>query len=519
MKKRLIPLIVLLLIVAGLGYKAGQAQSRKDLQTMFRMFTRVLKTIEINYVEEEDPADLVEKGIEGMVNSLDPYSDFLTPDESEEWDIRTRGEFGGLGIQISQIDGWITVIAPIEGTPAYRAGIMAGDRIVEIEGKSSWGMKLRDAVKKLRGEPGTKVTIKVKREGVDEPIEFTITREIIHIKTVPFYTMLDGKVGYVSLSSFSSSARRELKSAIDSLLAEGAQKLILDLRGNPGGLLQEAIEVSNLFLPRGRIIVSTRGRIPQSRMEYRAMHDPEIDEDMPLVVLVNHGSASASEIVSGAIQDWDRGLIIGDTTFGKGSVQRIYEIEDSYKLKITTAKYYTPSGRCIHREEKEDTTGAVPPDSADTARTEQVYHTKKLGRPVYGGGGIIPDIVMEAEKLTGLTSKTLAKRIFFDYAVEYKAKHPQNPSEGRSIVNGAVLEDFKKYLKSRDIDFTDDQFAESRDQIKRLLEMEIQEKYFGTKGRYWAALKDDKVVQKALEVLTRAKKADDLFGFLNDKNG
>ncbi len=507
MRKRSILLVALIALAAGLGYQVGEAQSRKDLQTMFRMFTRVLRQIETCYVEEKDPAELVEKGIEGMVSSLDPYSDFLTPEESEEWDIRTTGEFGGLGIQISLIDGWITVIAPIEGTPAYRAGIMAGDKIVEIEGKSTWGWKLRDAVKKLRGRPGTKVTFKVKREGIDEPIEFTITREIIHIKAVPYAAILDDGIGYVSLSNFSKSASEELRNAIDSLLNEGAQKLILDLRSNPGGLLQQAIAVSNIFLPRGRLIVFTRGRIPEANMDYTAKGEPLVDEQFPLVVLVNNGSASASEIVSGAIQDWDRGLIIGDTTFGKGSVQRIFRLQDDYELKLTTAKYYTPSGRCIHREREKAEADSVPQDSTK----EKIYYTKKLHRPVRGGGGIIPDIVIEPEKLTSLVSKALAKRAFFDYAVEYKCKHPSPPPEGSTIVNDTVLQEFKEFLKSKEIEFTTNQFDESKSQIRRLLEMELQEKYFGTKGRYWASLREDRIVKKALELLRKVNTTDELM--------
>ena len=367
MKKRIAIITLVLFLGLSLGYKIGSGDNSANVVFMLKTLNQVLHYVQSYYVEEVNPPKLIEKGIEGMVQSLDPYSEFLTPDESQEWDVRTRGEFGGLGIQITKRSekDWITIIAPIEDTPADRAGIRAGDQIIKIEDESTWGMSLKEVVKKLRGKPGTKVTITIKRPGLDEPLEFTITRAIIHIKAVPYAALLKDDIGYVDLSTFNRSASEELKNAMDSLFNLGAKKMILDLRSNPGGLLQEAVRVANLFLPKGSVIVSTKGRTEDSRQEFDAPMDPPYGDKFPLVVLVDHGSASASEIVSGAIQDWDRGILIGDTTFGKGSVQRIYRLDKGYELKLTTAKYYTPSGRCIHRERgkesetKEDTLKAV----------------------------------------------------------------------------------------------------------------------------------------------------------------
>ena len=513
----------LIATVVGATVQMRAQEDRATKRDMLEIFTRTLIQIERNYVEEEDPVELIQSGIEGMVQSLDPFSDFLTPDESEEWKVRTQGKFGGLGIQIGIRDGWLTVIAPIEGTPAYRAGLRAGDRIIKIEGKSTRGIKLQDAVKVLRGKPGTQVTITIKRPGVEEPLDFTITRAIIEIKSVPYYTKLDGGVGYVRLTQFSSHASREVKAAIDSLLAQGCNRFILDLRSNPGGLLREAIRVSNLFLPKGKAIVFTRGRAWNSDTVFVAPMEPEVDPEIPVVVLVDPGSASASEIVSGALQDWDRALIIGDTTFGKGSVQRIYPLGKGYQLKLTVARYYTPSGRSIHRERKrakvsfqeliEENQDTLQADTTEN-EVRPVYYTKKLHRVVYGGGGIVPDIVVERKPPHSLVSKAFSKSAFFDFAVQYYNEHPDIQSIDEIQITDDLMAQFKDYLKEKGVEFTDEEFQEAKDDLRYYLSMDIAEKYFGTKGRYAMSLRTDPVVKKALEVLESAKSVEDLFAYM-----
>ena len=513
-------LIVAILISAFAIASVIQTETRVSKREILTIFTNALIYIENNYVDEKDPVKVIESGIRGMVESLDPFSNLLTPEESEEWKVRTEGKFGGLGIQIGIRNGWLTIIAPIEGTPAYRAGLRPGDQIIKIEGESTQGIKLQDAVKVLRGKPGTKVTITIKRPGVEDPIDFTITRDIIEIKTVPYFSKLNSEIGYVRLTQFSSQAYTEVKSAIDSLLKVGCDKFILDLRSNPGGLLQQAINVANIFLPKGSVVVYTRGRAWDTDTVFKARHEPEIDPNIPLVVLVDAGSASASEIVAGALQDWDRAVIIGDTTFGKGSVQRIFPLGKGYQLKLTVARYYTPSGRSIHKEhirpeekiskksaETEDTTSIIE-------KVQPVYHTKRLKRQVYGHGGIVPDIVVEPKQPHKLVMKAFAKSAFFDFAVKYYQTHKNIKSVADIVIDNDVMESFKEFMKSKNISFNESEFQEASEDLKNFLTQEIAEKYFGIKGRYMAALINDPALNKAMEVLTSANNADDLFAML-----
>ncbi len=481
---------------------------------MLEVFTRALVQIERKYVTEKDPVKLIESGIQGMVQDLDPFSALLTPEESQEWMVQTQGRFGGLGIQIGIRDGWLTIIAPIEGTPAYRAGLRAGDRIIKIEGKSTRGIKLQKAVKLLRGRPGTKVTITIQRPGLDEPFDVTITRAIIEIHAVPFYTLLDDHIGYVRLTTFSEMASREVKAALDSLLAQGARRFVLDLRSNPGGLLREALRVSSLFLPEGSIVVSTRGRIPEADTVLRAPFGPEVADTLPVVVLVNRGSASASEIVSGALQDWDRALIVGDTTFGKGSVQRIYPLGYGYELKLTTAYYYTPSGRCIHRPRKSlNDLDSLETDTLDQDTLETLtYHTLRLKRPVYGGGGITPDTVVVPPQPPKPVVEAVTKGALFDFAVRYSQKHPEIQRDEDLRITDADLEDLKTYLREeKHLDFTDEEFDEAREDFRYWLSLEIAEKYWGIQGRYRFALKRDPVLATAENLLRKARTTQDLF--------
>ena len=503
MRKALWAVLVGSLLGLGLGYHLGAAQGRKSLTLMLKLFQQVISYTRQYYVEEINPADLVQEGIEGMVHALDPYSDFLTPEENKQWKVRTEGEFGGIGIQIGMRDGWLTVIAPIEGTPAYRAGLRSGDRIIRIEGESTRGITLEDAVKKLRGKPGTQVTITIARPGVEEPFDVTITRAIIKIKAVPFYTLLDGDIGYIRMVSFNRHAAEEVKAALDSLFARGAKRIILDLKNNPGGLLSQAVAVANLFLPKGSLVVYTKGRIPEANKEFYAKEDPPHGTDFPMAVLINKGSASASEIVSGALQDWDRAILIGDTTFGKGSVQRIFRLytlegpegPEEYAVKLTTAKYYTPAGRSIHRESRRSKLVAFEPDTFP-------YQTRVLHRLVYGGGGIAPDVFVEEPDFHPLVSKGLAKNAFFSFAVQYVQDHPQPPASPHDIrLTKRDLEAFKAHMREKGVEFRDSEFEEARDDLAFFLKLDIAEKYWGMKGRYEVLIEHDPTVKRAMELL------------------
>ncbi|MEO5657292.1 MAG: S41 family peptidase [Nitrospiria bacterium] len=319
---------------------AQQAETYEDL----RPFTEVLNQVQRNYVEETKPKDVIYGAIRGLLNMLDPHSAFMPPDLYKEMQVDTKGEFGGLGIQIGLKDERLTVIAPIEGTPADRAGIKAGDKIVKIEGTSTKDVSLMDAVNKMRGPKGTKVNLTLEREGIKAPFDVTLMREIIKIQSVKSKVLDDG-IGYLRLTQFQEQSGKDLTKALESLRTQKIQSLILDLRNNPGGLLTAAVEVSELFLPKGKAVVSIRGR--QGKAEEYTADGAKPLLDLPMIVLVNEGSASASEIVAGAMQDWGRAVVVGTTTFGKGSVQTIIPLSDGSALRLTTAKYFTPKGRSI----------------------------------------------------------------------------------------------------------------------------------------------------------------------------
>jgi carboxyl-terminal processing protease len=438
----------------------------------------------------------------------------LKEGDYEDLMIQTEGEFGGLGIQISKRGDYITIISPIEGTPAYNAGLIQGDKIVEIEGISTKDMKLDKAVSMMRGKPGTDVTITISR-GLDKPTDFTITRAIIKIKSVPYAGILKDGVGYIGVNSFSKSTPEELKKALDSLIDAGAKKFILDLRNNPGGVLDGAVEVSSFFIDKGKEIVYTEGRTVHE--SYRS--DDGSYSKYPLVILVSPFSASASEIVAGAVQDWDRGFLIGSRTFGKGSVQRVYPLQARRAIKLTIARYHTPSGRCIDRELVKD--------------TSEVYHTRgPLHRKVKGGGGIIPDSIIKVEV------SPFYEKIYsygFDFVVGYLAKHPNEQMKKDStqvLENIEYIENFpeseildpetskefvrriKEYVKSgskRTVEFSEEEWNNSLDEVKKELKIRLAYNKKGVKGRYESSIPDDEQIQVALNILKKAKVPGDVF--------
>ena len=460
--------IVLIVVIAGLAFDVTRADSDNFYKDTQR-FDQVFLNIHQKYVESIDSKMLIDSAIDGMLRILDPHSNYFEKKQYEELLIQTEGKFGGLGIQISIRDKVLTVMTPIPGTPAERAGIQSGDQILKINGKSTEGITIDQAVGKLRGAPDTDVMITIRRRGESKDLDYKITRAIIQIKPVPFYGVFGNGVGYLVLKTFSQDAGAEVEKALRELLKHNIKGIVFDLRFNPGGLLPQAIEVAEKFLSRNSLVVYTRGRVQAQNAEYPARFDPILPPDIPLVVLVNGASASASEIVAGAIQDWDRGLILGDTTFGKGSVQTILPIDDVNHLKLTTAYYYTPSGRCINKPEnalrgskksggeegEEGEKDSVTPDStakaagSKAAKDTTVYKTKNQ-RTVYGGGVIIPDTIIEY-KMPGYVIRSLfIKDAFFSFAtVEYprlQAKHIK--IDDKFSVGDALLKDFYHYLDS-----------------------------------------------------------------------
>jgi carboxyl-terminal processing protease len=497
-------LVVLALCLGGLFGKLW-AQKTGGLLQSLQMFSRVVDLVMSNYVDKIDPDKMIRSGIRGMLGSLDPHTEFLDERDFKELKVMTEGQFGGVGIHIGIMDAQLTVIASIEGTPADQAGIRGGDRIAEIEGKSTEGFTTDDAIKVLRGEPGTKVKLSIARPGVKDLIPFQLTRAIINIKAVPYAALLDDGIGYVRLADFSKTATKELSRAIDSLFDAGATKLIFDLRSNGGGLLGEGRDVSDLFLPPGEVIVRTSGRIPDSRREYVA-ETPDAHGEFPLAVLVDRASASAAEIVAGALQDWERGLIVGDTTYGKGSVQTIHQLGPDIAVKITTALWYTPSGRCINRPY--DKESAVIQDT--TQKTATVYHTLgKLHRTVYGGGAIVPDVYVAYPKLSPLAART-TRDAFFDFAVEYTNSHPGLTAGFQA--DKTVLEQFSNYLKTtKKLEFTPTAFDSAESIFVREIEREVVAKLLGMRGDYQARMRRDEHVLKAIELLKPVRSSEELL--------
>ncbi len=339
---------LIVLVFFSLLLLVGVSPPPEDsLYSQFRLFAKVIAIIQQDYVEEVKVKDLIVGALKGMLSNLDPYSQFMTPREYKEMKIETEGKFGGVGMVITSREGVITVVSPIEDTPAFRAGIKPGDRIIEIDGESTKGWTTWKAAQKLRGKPGTEVTIKVWREGESELLTITLRREIIEIKSVKGPEKIKEGIFYIRITAFREGTTQELKEALSKAKKEGMKYLILDLRNNPGGLLDEAVKVADLFLPQEKLVVYTQGRRKEVEKNYYSANPPFLKLDNPIIVLVNRGSASASEIVSGALQAWKKGILVGEKTFGKGSVQSILPVNKEYHLRLTTAHYYTPGGKNI----------------------------------------------------------------------------------------------------------------------------------------------------------------------------
>ena len=500
------------------------------------IFSSVFREINMYYVDSVEPGKLMKKGIDEMLECLDPYTNFIPESDMEDYRYMTTGQYGGIGAMIRQKDDFIIISEPYEGFPAQKSGLMAGDLILEIDGKSVKGKRTDDISHILKGSPGTKVKLLIKREGSEKNLEKELTREEIKIKSVPWSGFVRNGIGYIRLNSFTENAGRDIGNALKQLKGDGTLNgVVLDLRGNPGGLLFEAVNVANVFISKGKSIVSTRGKVRESERNYKAINEA-IDTDVPLVVLVNRGSASASEIVSGSIQDLDRGVIIGQRTFGKGLVQTTRPLPYNAQIKITTAKYYIPSGRCIqaldysHRND-DGSVGKIP-DSLVTS------FTTSTGRIVYNGGGIQPDIVMPQEKFSNITSSLISKGIIFDFASEYVRKHPTLTSTEVELTE-ADFRDFQDFLSRKQYDYSTksekslEEFAKNaeeekyysvlkndieqlkeklthdkqedvlrnRKEIIELLEEEIASRYFYQVGRIRKSLAHDPELEKAIEVL------------------
>ena len=511
-------------LMSGAWFLQRETEPAGSVYQQARLFDDVLAHVADYYVDSLDERQLYQMAIEGMLDQLhDPYSVFLKPEDFRQLSEATTGNYSGLGIQIDVRDGWITVVAPLPDTPAERAGVQTGDRIVQLDGRSTEGWKQDQAVKELRGPAGTAAELLIRRTGVDKPITYKLTRATIHIRSVdPRITMmLDDRVGYVALSPVSESSTRDVSQAIDTLLKQGMKSLIFDLRYNPGGLLDQGVAVSDLFLDPGKAIVETRGRAPGSSHEFSDAK-PQLWPRLPIVVIVNGGSASAAEIIAGALQDHDRAVLIGTPTFGKGLVQSFWRLTPETGLKLTTARWFTPSGRTIQRvtrNEAEQEAQVIAAQRGQDTKIDStaVFHTD-AGRTIYGGGGIRPDIYVVADTFTtgerafikALGDKAPAFRdALTAYAIELK--------EGNRLlspnfsVTQAMVDDILRRMRAKGADLPDSVIVGARTLITQELGYEAARYVFGRSVEFRRRMADDEQIKRALALADRAKSPQDLL--------
>ncbi len=495
------------------GNRLFGAPMQNDLHKRLKEYTDLLSAVTANSAEDIGSDKFVYSSIDGMLRTLDPHTSFLEPKEYSDMQDRQKGTFYGLGILVTKRNDQVTVITPLEGTPAARLGIRAGDVISDVEGTSTDDLALDEVVKRLKGPKGTTVHIKIMRVGIKEPIPLTIVRAAIPTNSISNVLMLKPGVGYIRIKDFTSTTVRELDEAVEKLKEEGMQRLVLDLRQNPGGLLDAAVGVADHFLDKGQMIVYTKGRTADSAQDYVApgKHDRLT---VPLVVLVNRGSASASEIVAGAIQDHDRGLVVGETSWGKGLVQSVYTLQYGAGLALTTSKYYTPSGRNIQRDYSSFYDYYVADDSdagsnAEVPLSQRQQFKTDTGRVVYGGGGVTPDLMIKPPQLSRTTQILEVRSAIFNYAVDYAAKHPDLTKDVQ--VTPQMIEELARYAADQEIATVADvhsalQKPDDKRYIERAVKAEIIAAKFGLDASYPFRLQGDTQVEKAVEVFPEAQK-------------
>jgi carboxyl-terminal processing protease len=497
------------------GNRLFGAPTQSDLQKRLKEYTDLLGAVTYWSADDLGSEKYVYSSIEGMLRTLDPHSSFLEPKEYADMQDRQKGTFYGLGILVTKRNDQVTVITPLEGTPAARLGIRAGDIISEVEGTPTSDLQLDEVVKRLKGPKGTTVHIKILRVGIKEAIPLTIVRAAIPTNSISNVLMIRPGVGYIRIKDFTYTTVRELDDALARLEAQGMKKLILDLRANPGGILDAAVGVSDHFINKGQMIVYTKGRTADSAQEYLAPGKHH-RVTVPLVIIANHGSASASEIVAGCIQDHDRGLVVGETSWGKGLVQSVYTLQYGAGLALTTAKYYTPSGRNIQRDYSSfyDYFMAGGDESGgdmlrETPLKDRKVYATDIGRKVYGGGGITPDVFVKPVQLSRTTQLLEVRSAIFNYAVEYASTHPDLTKD--LTITPAIIEDFASFASTKDIaPMTDIRQAlateADRKFIERALKAEIIAAKYGFDASYPYRLEGDIQVEKALEVFPEAEK-------------
>ncbi len=552
LKHILISIAVGLLLTSATTYSVSYYFNAKDDDNYFeitknlRTMSSVYNVINTFYVDEPQPGKMMKTGIDAMLKSLDPYTVYIPESKIEDYRYMTTGQYGGIGSLIQQRDEYIMISEPYEGFPAQKSGLKAGDLLLEVDGNPVKGKTTRDMSDILKGGAGTELTIKYKRDGKEN--EITIEREEVKIAEVPYFGMLNDEVGYVKLTSFTNTASKNIGAALRKMRdSSNMKKVVLDLRDNGGGLLHEAVNIVNFFTPKGQLVVETKGRIETMNRSYKTQNNP-FDEEMKVVVLINDRSASASEIVSGSIQDLDRGVVIGQTSYGKGLVQQTKDINFGSKVKVTIAKYYTPSGRCIQKLDyaNRDDKGKV------AAFSDSLIHTFKTesGRVVKDGRGVDPDIKIEDEVYSRLTAVLVGENYVFDYATAYERSHPTIASSKDFRLTDQEYQDFiasikagdkisyttdsqemleqlqeiakdEKYMQDSKKEFDallakltpdlDSDLMRYKNEITEILENEIVARYYYQKGRVEASLDTDSYIKEALEILNDEKRYNELL--------
>ncbi|MEE3037142.1 MAG: S41 family peptidase [Bacteroidota bacterium] len=534
-KFKKIVLVAAIAIASFLSF--GFVDNFFEISKNLDIFSTLYKELNILYVDETDSGELMKTAIDAMLKSLDPYTTYIPESDKEDFEFMTTGQYGGIGAIITKIDDWVYVSEPYEGFPADKAGLIAGDKFLEVDGESVEGKSTEDVSKILKGEPNTSIDVLIERPGID-PFKVEIIREEIKLSSVPYHGMVSDSIGYIKTRSFTRNISKEVEDAYKALNVDNQLKgLILDLRGNPGGLLSEAIKMANIFIDKNQEIVFTKGKIKEWEKSYKTK-SVAVDTEIPLVVLISRSSASASEIVSGSIQDLDRGIVLGQRSFGKGLVQQTRKLSYNAQLKVTTAKYYIPSGRCIQaldysNRDEDGSVGMI----ADSLKTE--FKTLINKRSVFDGGGIEPDVVVEPYKYSNILRSIIRKRHIFNFANQFKAENDSIPSARGFVVTEQIYDRFKQFLNDKEYeyetdtekaitDLIDDAESEKylsdievelnqlkekmntskendierfKSEIMEVMEMEIATRYYYQKGKIESTIKHDRELAEAINLL------------------
>lgn len=539
MKKIKNTLKVIIFVIIGIfSFQAVVGDISFELVKNLDIFTSVMKELNKNYVDEIQPGSLTKTAIDEMLKSLDPYTEFIPESDIEDYKLMTTGQYGGVGALIQKLDSFVVVSDPYEGFPAYNAGLRAGDIILEVNGISIKGKSTQEVSEMLKGAPDTEVEITFKNMFDNNIKKVKLTRKEIKLPEVPYYGIVAPHIGYISLSSFTMNCSNTVKDALIKLKENdpNLQGLILDLRNNGGGLLNEAVNIINIFVPKNTEVVSTKGRLPEANRVYKTMQAP-VDLEIPLCVLINENSASASEIVAGALQDLDRAVVIGEQSYGKGLVQNIVNLPYNSKLKVTIAKYYIPSGRCIQKIDYSDKTNGV---GRQISSDEQKIYFTKNKRPVKDAGGILPDINVEVDSISAFTAAVYVGQHIFKFATLYSIKHPTIANPDQFQLTDADYNEFIDYMKDKEIKYSSplkmeldklsklaeeekkldlikddiellkkkitldnkDELMHYRDEITAILAPEIIGRYYYQKGRIQYQLRNDKFTDKAIKILS-----------------